>query len=402
MRTLPRPLLLLLLAVLVLAIAIPLTSCRPKPTPPPGTGPTGTTGPSTSSAPASGEPIKIGAILPLTGDAAAYGKSAREGMELALSDLNARGGVGGRPLSVVYEDSKGSPKDGVAGFDKLATQDHVPAVVGDLLSSVTLAVAPAAERRRVVLLSPTSTAPALSDAGDFIFRNCPSDVYEGKVMADYATADLHLKNVGILAVANDYGNGIAAVFKAAFAAQGGSVPVEETYPQGATDVRAQLTKLSAARVEAIYLVGYKELGRILKQAAELRVVARYLSTVMFEDPEVLSTAGPAAEGVVYSSPSFDINSDEPTVKAFRERYQAAYARSPDIFAAASYDAVGIIGKAMASGATTGDAIRDALYATRDYPGVIGSTSFDAKGDATQPAVLKTIEGGSPVRLVAPG
>lgn len=337
--------------------------------------------------------ITLGVVLPLTGDGAKYGESARRAIDLAFSELNARGGIKGKQLRLVYEDSQGAPTNGVSALQKLITANHVPAVIGDLFSSVTLAMAPVAERNRVVLLSPTSSAPKITEAGDYIFRNAASDVFEGSVMGEAARDRLGVSRVAILYINNDYGVGIVDIFRKRFTTRGGTIIAEEAFAQGATDFRAQLTKIATAHPDAIYLVGYKELGQALKQAGELRVKTSILSTVMFEDPEILTVAGHAAEGVIYSARAYDPESNDPTIRTFVSTFKARYGEVPDIFAAYSYDAARIMVHAIELGGPTGDGIKNALYSIKDFPGVTGPTTFDENGDVTQPAFLKTVREG---------
>ena len=334
--------------------------------------------------------VKIGAILPLTGDAAKYGESAKEGIELAIEEINAEGGVKGHKIEIIYEDSQGLPTTGVSAFQKLITSNRVPAVIGGLFSSVTLAIAPIANREHVVVLSPTSSAPAITKAGDYIFRNCASDIFEGKIMAEAARKTLGLSKVAIIYINNDYGVGIKDVFKKEFTALGGKILAEEAFDQGATDFRTQITKVKQANPEAVYIIGYRELGSLLKQAKELGLNVQFLSTVMFEDPEILKIAGTAAEGVIYSARAYNPKSKEPIVKKFVEKYEMKYHKEPDIFAALSYDAVLILAKAMEIGGFTADGIKGALYGIRDFQGVAGVTSFDENGDVVKPAVLKIV------------
>jgi len=334
--------------------------------------------------------VKIGAILPLTGDAAKYGESAKEGIELAIEEINAEGGVKGHKIEIIYEDSQGLPTTGVSAFQKLITSNRVPAVIGGLFSSVTLAIAPIANREHVVVLSPTSSAPAITKAGDYIFRNCASDIFEGKIMAEAARKTLGLSKVAIIYINNDYGVGIKDVFKKEFTALGGKILAEEAFDQGATDFRTQITKVKQANPEAVYIIGYRELGSLLKQAKELGLNVQFLSTVMFEDPEILKIAGDAAEGVIYSARAYNPKSKEPIVKKFVEKYEMKYHKEPDIFAALSYDAVLILAKAMEIGGFTADGIKEAIYGIRDFQGVAGVTSFDENGDVVKPAVLKIV------------
>ena len=166
--------------------------------------------------PSPAQTITIGSILPLTGDASKYGQSAQQAIDLASQEINAKGGIKGTHVTIVYEDSQGNPKGTVSALQKLITTNKVPAIIGDLLSSDTLAMSPVAERDKVVLLSPTSSAPEITKAGDYIFRNCASDTFEGSIMAGYAYDKLHTKRVAIIYINNAYGVGIRDVFKSVF------------------------------------------------------------------------------------------------------------------------------------------------------------------------------------------
>ncbi|MCB2199032.1 penicillin-binding protein activator [bacterium] len=342
--------------------------------------------------------ITVGALLPLTGQGAAYGEAAKSGMDLALQQVNSSGGIDGKTLRIIYEDTQGDPKVGVSAFQKLVTVNHVPAVLGDLLSSVTLSVAPIANRREVVLLSPASSSPKLTEAGAYVFRNCPSDVYEGTVMADYASKTLGLKRVAILRINNEYGVGIGSVFKKEFVENGGTIVAEESYAEDATDFRTQIAKVAAQNPQAIYLLGYKQMGYILRQASELGLKTQFLSTVTFEDPEILKLAGDAADGVIYSASKFSPDNADETVQRFVDAYEAAYQSEPNIFAGLSYDAAQILVIAMRDGGTSGPQIREALHRVKDYPGVAGETAIDENGDAVLTPVLKTVKDGEFVFL----
>lgn len=341
--------------------------------------------------------ITVGAILPLTGNGAKYGEAARKGIELAREEINSRNRIRGKMLNVVYEDSQGDPRRAVDAFRKLTSVDRVPAVIGDLFSSATLAVAPLANESRVVLLSPTSSAPELTGAGPFVFRNVASDVFEGSVMAGFVEENLKFNRVAILYINNAYGLGIEKVFKTSFTERGGHIVAEEAFPEGATDFRSQLTKIRAANPEAVYIVGYRELGPLLKQAYEVGFRKQFLSTVMFEDPENLRVAGRAADGVIYSARAYDPQSGEPAIQAFVSAFRQKYGQVPDIFAALSYDATKILALGMERNGFQPDGIRQGLLGIKDFPGVAGLTSFDKNGDVIQPALIKIVQNGTFVR-----
>jgi len=334
------------------------------------------------------EEIKIGAILPLTGEAAKYGKSAKRGIDLALEEINAKGGIKGKKLTIIYEDSKGNPKEGVSAILKLITVHKVPAILGAMSSSVTLAIAPIAEENKIVLLSPASSSPKITHAGDYIFRNCYSDIYEGKKMAHYIYNETRYKKVAIIHINNDYGIGLREAFRDEFNKLGGKVVAVETYDFGATDFRTQLSKIKESDPDAIYIVGYSEMGRLLVQAKELELRIPFFSCIMFEDPDILKVAGDIAEGVVYTYPSYNPKSREDVVANFINIFEKKYNQKPDGFAANAYDALKILALAIEKGGGKSEQIKKALYSIKDYPGVTGKTSFDGNGDVIKPIGIK--------------
>lgn len=209
--------------------------------------------------------IKIGAILPLTGDAAKYGESAKRAIDLAVEEINSTGGIKGSKIKVIYEDDQALPEKGVSAIQKLITVDKVHVVIGAMPSSVTLAMAPIAEKNKVVLFSPASSNPKITEAGDYIFRNDVSDIFEGGKMADETWQRLKFRKAAVLYINNDYGVGIKDVFVYRFTVLGGEIVATENFEQGTTDFRTQLTKIKQGNPEAVYIVGYKEQIQILKQ-----------------------------------------------------------------------------------------------------------------------------------------
>ena len=336
---------------------------------------------------------KIGAILPLTGEGAKYGQSAKRGIDLALEQINASGGIKGRGLEVVYEDSRFQPSEGVAAIRKLITIDKVPAVIGAMASSVTLAIAPIAEENEVVLLSPTSSSPEITHAGDYIFRNTYSDIYEGQRMAGYIYEKTEYRLVGVLYINNDFGVGLKNAFSERFSELGAEVAVTESYDQNATDFRTQIAKIQQFKVNAIYIVGYSEMARLLTQAEEMGIEARFFSCIMFEDPDILRLAGESAEGVVYAYPSYNPESNQEIVSSFVEMYDEQYGQKPDIYAASAFDALRILAAAMNKGGFNSELIKEALFSIQDFPGVTGRTSFDQNGDVTKPIGIKKVHNG---------
>ena len=336
------------------------------------------------------EVYKIGAILPLSGDAAQYGEWGKRGISLAVDEINSKGGINGKKIEVVYEDDAAEPKRGVSAVNKLINVDKVKVIIGPIPSTVTLAVAPICEKAKVVIMS-SSSSPAITKAGDYIFRNWPSDDFEGSAMANYVIKKKY-RNVAILHINNEYGLGVASVFKTEFSKQGGKVLITETYKQGISDMRPQLIKIKKYNPEAIYLVGHaKENGHVVKQARELNIKAQILGTVGIEGPDLINIAGDSAEGLVYTAPAFDPDSHDPTVKAYQQEYMKKFGKKSEIFAATTYDATKIMALMIGKTGYNPDAIKDGLYKLKDYPGVSGKTNFDRNGDVIKSVMFKTVK-----------
>jgi branched-chain amino acid transport system substrate-binding protein len=343
--------------------------------------------------------VKIGVLFPMTGDAASYGEKGKKAIELATEEINAKGGV---KVTAIFEDSRAEPKTGVTAAQKLISVDKTPIIVGDVVSSVTLAIAPIAEKAQVVVIAPTSSAPAITNAGKYIYRVWPSDLIEGTKIAELA-AEKGFKNVAILHLNNDYGSSIADIFKKTLETKGGKVTLNEGYLDKATDFRAALTKIAGLKPDAIYVAGYfADTSRILKQSKELGIKSQFLGTTAIEDPEFLKLAGNTAEGMIYPlATGFDPTIIKtPKVEAFVSAYKKKYNTEPGWVEAHSYDAFMLAYKSATStnSQATGTTIQTYLDSNQDYEGVTGKIAFDKNGDVLKPVVFKTIKNGKFVAL----
>jgi branched-chain amino acid transport system substrate-binding protein len=337
--------------------------------------------------------VWIGAVLPLTGSAAVWGQNAKMGMDLAVQEINASGGINGTSVVIVYEDSQSDPRMATSALQKLITYDRSQVVIGDIASSSVLAMAPIAEKNRVVLLSPGASNPDISNAGEFIFRNWQSDALEGDVDATFAWETLGWRRVAILYIDNAFGTAIQDVFARRLRSLGGEIVSAEGFAQGGSDFRAQLTKLQSISADGLYLPGYpQEVAQLLKQKQELGIRLPALSTQSFDDPQILSTARNAAEGVIFSVPKPPDTSD-PVVSRFREAYIAAYQQEPGVCSDSGYDAVRIVAWAIERAGEDGPAIQRQLTQLRDFPGAAGITTFDDHGDVVKPFVFKIVRDG---------
>ncbi|MCK4825613.1 ABC transporter substrate-binding protein, partial [bacterium] len=288
--------------------------------------------------------IKIGAILPLTGSQGKYGENAKKGIDLAVKEENSRNGVNGKKIRIIYEDSQSSPRQAVAAARKLIAVDHVPVIIGEMASSLTIAIAPVAEQNHVVLISPSSSNPDITHAGEYIFRNCVSDVQEGSYVVRVARDLLGLKKVAVLYINNDYGEGLKRIFVQEFEKSGHHVVTIEKFEPNATDFRSQLAKIKKSRPEGLFLVGHKEMILALRQFKELNLKYQIISTVMFDDPEILEKAGDAAEGTVFTTWRLDLKRKE--AQEFLNSFKSEYGTEPGIFAPEAYDALKIVASAI--------------------------------------------------------
>jgi branched-chain amino acid transport system substrate-binding protein len=341
------------------------------------------------------ESLRVGAILSLTGSAAEYGKWSQNGMELALSDVNRAGGIGGRMLEIVYEDDASVPGTAVSATKKLVAVDHVKAILGPLTSSSVLAAAPVAESNHVVLLSPCASSPKITTAGGYIFRNWPSDNYEGVAMAEFLAKQPRLRRVVVIAMNNEYGIGLRDVFTTRGKERGLQILGVLSFEQGATDFRTQVTRAAELKPDVIYAPGHaKEVAMLIRQAREIGVKSVFASGVAFGSPDVFTIAGSAADGTYFTAPTFDPNSQSEVVRKFETAYMERFHSQGEVFAGHAYDAVKILAQALQDAGGSEAGLKDALYRISHFPGVTGDTTFDKNGDVVKPIAIKIAAGGS--------
>lgn len=340
-------------------------------------------------------PIKVGHFASLTGDTATFGQSTDRGIRMAVEEINAKGGVLGRPIEVVSEDDRSVTEEARTAAQKLIQRDEVVALIGEVASSRSLAAAPEAQRAGVPMISPASTNPKVTEVGDYVFRTCFIDPFQGAVMARFAFDELGARKVAILFdFKQDYSVGLADFFRATFQQLGGQIVADERYTSGDIEFRAQLTTIRAATPDAIFVPGYyTELGLIAKQARELGIEVPLLGGDGWDSAKTLEIGGAAVEGDYFSN-HYAADSDSPKVQDFVRRYEAKYGSKPDAMAALGYDAAGILADAIArAGDTAGPKLRDAIAATKDYDGVTGRITIDPQRNARKDAVVLKIEGG---------
>lgn len=337
--------------------------------------------------------MKIGAILPLTGDIAAYGENCKNGIDLAVDEINSGGGLDGKKVRVVYEDSQGLPQIGVAAIQKLINKDTVSTIIGDVTSGVTLSIAPIANKNKVVILSPGASSPKVTEAGDYIFRNWQSDSLEAEVMAKYAL-EKGYGDIAIMYINNDFGKALDETFSKIFVSKGGKILINEAFEQNEKDFRTHLLKIKIFNPQAIYLLSYpQETPLILQQAKELGLNAQFLGVAAFEDGSLIKIAGKLADGVVYTF-AIPPSDEDPTVANFKKNYYSKYSKGPGLTSDTGYDAIKMIVLTIKlGGGFSGDDIKEGLYKIKDFHGASGIMSFDRNGDVVKPIGLKTVQDG---------
>jgi len=342
--------------------------------------------------------VRIGVILPLTGGAAALGKSSLNGIQLAVAAYNSARGPNDRPVDLVIEDDSASPAAAVSAFQKLVSLNEVKLILGPLTSGGALALAPLAERNQVVILSPGASTPALTNAGDYVFRDELSEAFGARAQAELGYNRLHYRTVAMLYVNNEYGVGTAQIFSTRFKELGGRIVVDEAFLPGTSDFRTALAKIKAMNPDAMFVVFQDTIVNIVKQRAELGVQAPIYTTPVFEDAGNLKDLGPLAEHIIYTYyGSFGTDADTEISKQFVASYQQRFHEPPTYYAATSYDAARILIEALRTSAFDLQKTKDSLYGVRNFPGVTGTMSFDRNGDVIKPVTLKTVRGGHFVR-----
>jgi len=342
--------------------------------------------------------INIGSIQPMTGASASYGQKATEGISLALEDINAAGGINGRKMNIIYEDSQSQSALAVGALQKLVNVDHVSAVLVSPSSPETLAEAPIAENNQTVILAAGSAATSIRYAGDYVFRLKVSVDNEVEELMRLVYDELEARSICIIYVQNDYGESVSQAADEIFQKMGGKVLRNDGFMLENTDFRVQLMKAKLANPDTIVLIGWpKNMGNLLKQAKELGVEKRFVCPGgAIDQKEIIDIAGNAADGLIYTM-EYDLQSEEGDMKRFRDNFKKKYGKDPELFAAMGFDAVKIIAKTMEKCGENSTCIKDALYQVQDYQGACGTISFDEYGDVVKPMQYMTIKDGMFVR-----
>jgi branched-chain amino acid transport system substrate-binding protein len=344
----------------------------------------------------SADEIVVGEYGSLTGTTATFGQSTHNGIMLAVEELNGASGLlGGKKVKVITEDDQSKPEEAATAASKLINQDRVVALLGEVASSRSLAAAPIAQAAKVPMISPSSTNAKVTQVGDYIFRVCFIDEFQGLVMAKFAANSLKLKKAAILKdVKNDYSVGLSQVFAAEFKKLGGTIVGEQSYSEGDSDFRAQLTQLKSLSPEAIYVPGYyTEVGTIARQSKDLGLSVPLLGGDGWDSPKLTEIGGDAINGSYFSN-HYSAADPNPVIQKFVGDYKKKFGMVPDGLAALGYDAAKILFDAMTrAGSADGAKVRDALAVTKDFQGVTGSITIDKDRNPVKPAVVLKVAAG---------
>ena len=341
-----------------------------------------------------GEPIraKIGVISIITGQGAAYGEAITNGIKLARDEVNAKGEV---LIDLKIEDSSGKQEQALAAAQKLINSEKVVAIIGPTLSNEMFVAGPEANASGVPIMGTSNTAKGIPQIGKFVFRNSMPETQAIPASVGMAVKKYNIKKVALL-----YGNddaftksGFDTMKEVSEKLKLTIVTIQE-FQKGQADYKAQLTKIASLKPDAVFCSAlYNEGGVILAQARKMGLKVPFVGGNGFNSPKVIEIAKEAAEGLIVATPWFGEKND-PKVKAFVAKYEKAYGKKPDQFAAQAYDAFYIMTNALkAAGTADRMKLRDSLAATRNFQGVLGNFSFDAERDVVMTPSVLIVKGG---------
>lgn len=355
--------------------------------------------------PAAGEAIVVGHVGSLTGNEATFGDSTDKGIQLAIEEANATGGVKGRRLKLVTLDDQGKPEEASTAATRLAVDAKASIILGEVASSRSIAMGAVADERGVPMISPSSTNPAVTvlngKVRPFVFRVCFLDPFQGAVMARFARERLKLARVALLRdVKNAYSVGLADIFHARFKELGGAIVDDQSYKAGDQDFKAQLTAIKGKKPDGVYVPGYySDVALIARQARELGMTQPLMGGDGWDSAKLFEIGGKALDGCYYSN-HYSPEDPDPRIQEFVARFKAKNGSTPDTMAALGYDAARIAVDAMARARDlSGAAVRDAVAATKDFVGITGVITIDAEHNAAKSAVVLAIRDGA-ARIVA--
>lgn len=338
--------------------------------------------------------IVFGEYGSMTGSESSFGVSTHRGVMMAIDEANAAGGFNGKKFRVVSYDDQGKSEEAVTAITKLITRDRVALVLGEVASSRSIAAGAVAQQYKVPMVSPASTNPKVTQLGEYVFRVCFIDPFQGKVMAKFALEHLKKKKAAVLRdIRSDYSVGLADYFSKEFRAMGGQIALDVAYSTGDVDFKAQLTSIRTAKPEVIFLPGYyTEVGLIARQAKELGLNVPLLGGDGWDSDKLTEIGGDAIVGHYFSN-HYSAEDQRPSVQNFIAKYRAVHKETPDSMVVLAYDATLVAIDAVKRAKDLSPAsIRDALAATKGVPGITGEVTLNENRDAVKPAVVMRVAG----------
>ena len=333
--------------------------------------------------------IKIGAILPLTGDLAQYGQFGKQGLEIALQEF--REDHPDVDVSIVIEDDKGQVKTASSAVKKLRDVDGVDMIIGSMASGLTIGIAPEMEKSKIVLMAPTSTASEITNAGDYIFRVCVSDAFEGSRMAEYIKEHYSSKKLGVVYINNDYGVGLKKNFIEKCLQLGLTISYETGYLPDAKDFRTIINNLKSKGIDLLYIVAQKEQIDFFTQCKQLNYKPQITASTMLEDEELITKLGTFLDGALYTYRSYDPERNDSVVTRFVNDSKKRFGKTPEYYAASTFDATKVCLYSQNNYKDTNLSLKDYLYTIKGLHGVMGIIEFDSNGDVIQDFSIKTIK-----------
>lgn len=336
--------------------------------------------------------IRIGGLAPLTGDAASYGVAVNNAIQMAVEDINANGGIDGKQIKYIYYDEKGDTTEATNAYNKLVQDDKVVAIIGDVTTKPTLAVAQTSQQDNIPIITATATAAEVTLTGPNIFRACFTDPFQGELMASYASEKLGATKVAVLSdMADDYSSGIAEAFVAKAEELGMQVVADEKYQDGDVDFKSQLTNIKGQNPDVLFLpVYYEDLRLISAQAKEVGVTAQLCGADGWDSVLTDNFDSSVLNGGVFCS-QYSTESTDERVQNFISTYKEKYEMDPNMFAVLAYDATNMMAQAISdAGSTDSQTIIDAMAAL-EYDGLTGRMTFDEDRNPQKSAVIVSIQ-----------
>lgn len=345
-----------------------------------------------------GKKIKIGVILSLSGELSPIGQMLKEGIELAVEEINLIGGVDDSELELVFFDDQGDPVKSANGAEKFFTQGDIPVIIGSVSNECTIAIASFTSKVRMPMISPAASRVGITGIGPYTFRNSLTDYEQAKSIAEHAFTIKNIRTFAVIYPNNNQGITLNKIFTQRIQEIGGKVIANEMYEEPAGDFSTLLKKLKVIEPQAIYFPGKKnDILLITRQAYEAGLNVIFLGTNEWAQNDIISFGGDYVSGAIYTA-AFYKDSNQPLVRNFIRRFKKKFNKEPDGWAAQGYDVVRIVIQAMFAGSKDRQGIKDGLLKVINFPGVTGRTSFKPTGEVEKEVIILGIYNGEILQL----